>query len=73
MSDASYTKAVDNKTYNNFIHDSAGYGLAQWTYYTRKQKLLNYAQSNNKSIGDTEMQVAFLIKELKEDFSSIWA
>jgi len=27
MSDAQYTAAVDNGSYTNFIHDSAGYGL----------------------------------------------
>ena len=39
--DASYTKAVDDGTYTNFIHDAAGYGLAQWTYHTRKAALLS--------------------------------
>ena len=29
--DDSYTAAVDNGSYSNFIRDSAGYGLAQWT------------------------------------------
>ena len=29
--DESYTKAVDNGTYSNFVKDCAGYGLAQWT------------------------------------------
>ena len=72
MSDVQYTTAVDNGTYTNFVHDSAGYGLAQWTYYTRKQKLLNYAKSQGKSIGDLDMQLSFLIKEFQEDFSSIW-
>ena len=27
MTDEQYTKAVDNGTYTNFVHDSAGYGL----------------------------------------------
>ena len=72
MSDAEYTKAVDNNTYTNFVRDSAGYGLAQWTYYTRKQKLLNFSKSKNQSIGDVKLQTSFLIKELKEDFPSIW-
>ena len=31
--------------------DAVGYGLAQWTYWTRKQNLLNFARQNNKSIG----------------------
>ena len=34
--DAEYTAAVDQKLYTNFVNDSAGYGLAQWTYYSRK-------------------------------------
>lgn len=65
MTDTEYTNAVDNKTYTNFIYDSAGYGLAQWTYYSRKANLLKYAQENNKSIGDLEMQLEFLLKELQ--------
>ena len=35
FTDESYTAAVDNGTYTNFIKDSAGYGLAQWTFWTR--------------------------------------
>lgn len=62
--DISYTQAVDNGTYQNFVHDSAGYGLAQWTYYTRKEKLLTFAQSQGKSIGDLGMQLQFLAREL---------
>ena len=40
--DAAYTAAVDSGKYQNFIHDSAGYGLAQWTFWSRKQNLLNF-------------------------------
>lgn len=36
LSDSEYTAKVDNGTYTNFVKDSAGYGLAQWTYWTRK-------------------------------------
>lgn len=68
--DDSYTRAVDNGTYTNFITDAVGYGLAQWTYWTRKQNLLNFARQNNKSIGDLEMQLCFLIKELKELYTN---
>lgn len=39
MSDEKYTAAVDNGSYTNFAKDSAGYGLAQWTYHTRKAAL----------------------------------
>ena len=71
FTDDSYTKAVDNGTYSNFIKDCAGYGLAQWTYWSRKQNLLNYAKSKNKSIGDLEMQLDFLYKELSEGYKSV--
>jgi hypothetical protein len=63
--DESYTNAVDDESYKNFVKDSAGYGLAQWTYYTRKQKLLDYAKSVNKSIGDFDMQCDYLWTELQ--------
>ena len=43
--DNTYTSAVDNGTYSNFIKDGAGYGLAQWTYWTRKRDLQDYAKS----------------------------
>jgi LysM repeat protein len=71
MTDAEYTAAVDNGSYNNFVKDSAGYGLAQWTYYTRKQALKNYADSQGASIGNLEMQLGFLYKELSEGYSAV--
>ena len=70
LTDTQYTAAVDNGTYTKFINDQAGYGLAQWTYWSRKQNLFNYAKSKNKSIGDLEMQLEFLIKELKESYTN---
>lgn len=71
LSDEQYTAQVDNGTYTNFVRDSAGYGLAQWTYYARKQNLLDYAKSKNKSIGDLNTQLEFLYKELSESFSKV--
>lgn len=69
--DDAYTAAVDNGTYGNFVKDSAGYGLAQWTYYTRKQSLLDYARSRNASIGDRQMQAEFLYKELSTSYKGV--
>jgi hypothetical protein len=40
MTDAGYTSAVDDGRYKNFVKDGAGYGLAQWTFWSRKQNLL---------------------------------
>lgn len=69
--DDAYTAAVDNGTYGNFVKDSAGYGLAQWTYYTRKQGLLDYARSQGASIGDLQAQAEFLYKELSTSYKSV--
>ena len=71
FTDQSYTQAVDNGSYTNFVKDAAGYGLAQWTYWSRKQNLLNYARSVGKSIGDLDMQLEFLCKELS-GYSTVW-
>lgn len=72
MTDMEYTKKVDAGVYKKFKKDAAGYGLCQWTYHTRKAKLLKYAKSKRKSISDTKMQLQFLIKELKRDYSEVW-
>lgn len=71
MSDVQYTAAVDSGAYGNFIHDSAGYGLAQWTFWSRKQGLLNYARSKNASIGDLNMQLDFLYYELSTGYKGV--
>lgn len=73
MSDAAYTAAVDNGTYTAFARDSAGYGLAQWTYHTRKAALLAYARATGRSVGDLECQLGYLYKELSESFRSVLA
>ena len=63
--DSTYTQAVDNDIYSNFVTDGAGYGLAQWTYHTRKANLLAYAKSKSVSIGNLQMQLEFLWKEMQ--------
>lgn len=70
MSDEQYTAAVDSGAYTNFVYDQAGYGLAQWTYWSRKRNLLDYAKKTGKSIGDLEMQLEYLWDEL-QDFSNV--
>lgn len=71
MSDEEYTKAVDDGSYTNFVRDGAGYGLAQWTYWSRKENLLKYAKAYGCSIGDEDMQVDFLIGELMSGYTSV--
>lgn len=73
LSDAEYTAAVDSGSYTGFVRDSAGYGLAQWTYWSRKEALLAYAKAAKASIGDLETQLGFLFKELSEGYTSVLA
>ena len=71
FTDASYAEAVDSGRYTNFVRDCAGFGLAQWTWWTRKQNLLNFAKDQGASIADLEMQLDFFIKELEGSFPSV--
>lgn len=71
MNDASYTAAVDSGSYTNFTHDSAGYGLAQWTYWSRKQGLFQLCKGRGKSIGDLNTQLDFLYQELTTSYSQL--
>lgn len=69
--DAQYTAAVDSGKYKNFVKDSAGYGLAQWTYWSRKQALIDFCKAAGTSIGDLDMQLNFLWKELSDGYRGV--
>lgn len=71
MTDAQYTAAVDNGTYLNFIYDKAGYGLAQWTFWSRKEKLLNFCKAKGLSIGSLQAQLDFLYEELTTSYPNV--
>lgn len=71
LTDEAYTAAVDGGSYKNFVHDSAGYGLAQWTYWSRKESMLAFHQAKGVSIGDALTQAEFLYKELSEGYKSV--
>ena len=63
LTDAQYTAEIDAGKRD--FEDGQGYGLAQWTYPTRKAALLAFAKAANKSICDMQMQLDFLLKELQ--------
>ena len=73
MTDAEYTAAVDDGSYAEFATDSAGYGLAQWTYGSRKKAMITYHQGKSKSIGDLETQLGFLTKEMSESYAAVYS
>lgn len=72
LSDEEYTAAAAEWPVK-FIHDGVGYGLCQWTYWSRKQALFNFAQERGASVGDEGMQAEFCISELKNDYPGLWA
>lgn len=72
LSDEEYVKRVDNGTYNNFIKDQAGFGLAQWTWWQRKSNLLNFCKQKKQSIGDLITQLDFFEQELKQSFPGVY-
>lgn len=73
ISDEEYTKGVDNGSYTNFANDHYGYGICQWTYYTRKEALLKYAKEHGVSIADADMQFQFMARELRESYAYVWS
>ena len=72
MSDETYTAGVNGGTYTNFVRDGAGYGLAQWTFWSRKEALLNYTNAKGVGIDDEDSQIEFLIQEIKSRGCSQW-
>lgn len=50
-----------------------GYGLAQWTYYTRKYNYYDFfTEGQHGQAGSVEFDTWFLIWELQTDFSSVY-
>lgn len=68
-----YTADVDNGriTKQQFQYDSKGYGLAQWTYWSRKAALYDFWRARGGSIGDENLQVQFAVSELVGDFADL--
>lgn len=70
MKSQQYTNNVDNGSISEyeFVNSRKGFGICQWTLPYRKQGLYRYAKSCGVSIGDINMQVQFLVMELKTEF-----
>ena len=68
-----YTLKADSDPQSFTNPRSVGYGLAQWTTKARKNALLDFAQSQKKSVGDEDVQIDFLDKELTEQYKPMVA
>ena len=64
-----YTKDVEDGRIpmHQFAHDAKGYGLAQWTFYSRKEGLYDYWKKSGKKLDDCEMQTDFALYELSTE------
>lgn len=73
-----YTAQVDSGiiSENDFVNNGpggGGYGLAQWTYHTRKQGMYNFWKSSGyASIGSVETNVFWCIQEMQSDYPTVW-
>ena len=65
-----YADRVDNGILpvDKAASDGLGWGLAQWTYPSRKKALLLFCLGNSVSIGNLQAQLDFLVTELRRDF-----
>ena len=74
MSDEEYTKAVNGGTIScyQFARDAFGYGLCQWTYWSRKDELWKRTVQKGISISDEMAQCEFCIAELKRDYKFLY-
>lgn len=76
LTEAEYTRRAEAgvPTYDGkyFAKDSKGYGIVQWTYWARKQGLLDYAKEIGKPLGDLDVQITYMLKELTEHYTPTW-
>lgn len=66
-----YTAAVDSGrlTKNDFLFygpGGGGYGLCQWTFWSRKEGLYDLAKSRGVSIGDEQVQIDWFYQEIQK-------
>lgn len=71
ISDEAYVQGVDNGTYTDFVNDSAGFGLLQVTYYSRKAMFIDMARERGVSIADPSFQIDFIMSEMSMYYPSL--
>ena len=70
-----YASRIDNGRVSDeeWCRDGKGWGLAQWTFWSRKQALLQFCRRRSISVANEEAQVDFAISELQTGYRSVWA
>ena len=70
VSDAEYVRQVDAGTRN--FRDNAGFGYCQWTSGDRKAALKSYLDGHGKSIADSDGQLQFMGREMRQNYPFVW-
>ncbi len=82
LSDAEYTAQVTDGSYRygdrdtaraSFAHDTGGYGLAQWTYSTRKLALYDRTVAKGIPLDSIEAQCEFAFDEILRLYITTYA
>lgn len=70
-----YASRIDNGRVSDeeWCRDGKGWGLAQWTFFTRKAALLQFCRRRSISVANEEAQVDFAVSELQSGYRSVWA
>lgn len=68
--DADYVAGIKNGTITreDFINDSRGFGIAQWTFHTRKAAL--YDTLGPQNIDSLAGQLSFMVSEMGDDLTN---
>ena len=71
--------AFASQYYGSYIYEgqtyyAKGFGLAQWTYSTRKEALYNYVYNglDHTYLGDMERDANFLVYEMQNSYPDVW-
>lgn len=67
QAESSFNPSIEEKT----SREDKGYGLCQWTF-GRRTNLENFARKKNKPVNDINVQLDFLLKELKTSYKSCY-
>lgn len=66
------TSSSHDSSYVYNAYDGKGYGLMQWTFWERKEGLLEQANSMGLDYSDTNAQLAYMRKEMENYIPSEW-
>ena len=70
-----YVAKVDSGVISDesFARAAKGFGLAQWTFWSRKQGLLSYCKRSGVSVGNENAQCGYIVAELRAEYPTLWS